>query len=46
MAIYKCKMCGGELDVQGNISVIECDFCGTKQTVPTANDEKVQTLFN
>ncbi len=46
MAIYKCKMCSGELDVQEGISVIECDYCGTKQTVPTAKDENLQGLFN
>ncbi len=46
MAIYKCKMCSGELDVQDGVSVIECDYCGTKQTVPTAKDENLQGLFN
>lgn len=46
MAIYKCKMCSGELDVQEGVSVVECDFCGTKQTVPTAKDENLQALFN
>jgi len=46
MAIYKCKMCSGELDVQEGVSVIECDYCGIKQTVPTAKDESLQGLFN
>ena len=46
MAIYKCKMCGGELNVQEGISVVECDYCGTKQTVPSAKDENLQGLFN
>ncbi|MBQ4562759.1 MAG: TIR domain-containing protein [Clostridia bacterium] len=46
MAIYKCKMCGGTLDVSEGISVIECDFCTTKQTVPTSKDENLQGLFN
>ena len=46
MAIYKCKMCSGELDVREGVSVIECDYCGTKQTVPTAKDENLQGLFN
>lgn len=39
-------MCGGDLNIENGISVAECDYCGTKQTVPTANDEGVQTLFN
>lgn len=46
MAIYKCKMCGGELSVNEGNTVIECEFCGTTQTVPTAKDENLQGLFN
>ena len=46
MAIFKCKMCGGDLNVQAGVSVVECDYCGTKQTVPAADDEKKLTLFN
>lgn len=46
MAIYKCKMCGGELSVSEGNTVIECDFCGTAQTVPSAKDENLQGLFN
>ena len=46
MAIYKCKMCGGNLEVEEGVTVIECDYCGTKQTVPTSNDEEIRNLFN
>lgn len=46
MAIFKCKMCGGDLDVQGGASVSECDYCGTRQTVPTVNNDAIQSLFN
>ena len=46
MAVFKCKMCSGELNVSDGVSVIECDYCGTKQTVPTAKDENLQGLFN
>ena len=46
MAVFKCKMCGGTLDVSDNQSVAECDYCGTKQTLPTAQDETLQKLFN
>lgn len=46
LAIYKCKMCGGELSVSEGNTVIECDFCGTTQTVPSAKDENLQGLFN
>ena len=45
MAIIKCKMCGGDLDVSEGLSVCECEYCGTKQTVPSADNEKKLTLF-
>ena len=46
MAIIKCKMCGGDLEILEDSSVCECEYCGTKQTVPKVDDEKKLTLFN
>ena len=46
MAKYKCKMCGAPLDVQEGQTVITCEFCGSKQTVANANDERKENLFN
>ena len=40
MAIIKCKMCGGDLELIPGSSVAECEYCGTKQTVPAADNEK------
>lgn len=31
MAILKCKMCGGDLDVTTNEKVAECEYCDCKQ---------------
>ena len=45
MAVIKCKMCGGNLNITEDSSVCECEYCGTKQTVPKADDEKKLTLF-
>ena len=45
MAIIKCKMCGGDLNIVEGSSVCECEYCGTKQTVPSADNEKKMTLF-
>lgn len=44
--IFKCKMCGGTLDVKDGQSIVECEFCGTKQTIPTISDEKSFNLHN
>ena len=46
MAVLKCKMCGGELTVEEGASVAVCEYCGSKQTVPKADDEKKMKLFD
>lgn len=46
MAVFKCKMCGGSLEVSEGMTVCECDYCGTQQTVPSADNEKKVNLFN
>ena len=45
MALLKCKMCGGDLQILPGVTVTECEYCGTRQTVPKADDEKKLTLF-
>ena len=45
MAIIKCKMCGGDLNIEAGMTVAECEYCLTRQTVPTADNEKKLTLF-
>ena len=45
MSILKCKMCGGDLDISGDVSVVKCEYCGTTQTVPNVDDEKKVALF-
>lgn len=46
MAVFKCKMCGGDLNITEADKVVECEYCGTTQTVPSADNEKKMTLFN
>ena len=46
MAMFKCKMCGGNLEVSEDVRVVECEYCGTNQTVPDGSDEKKTNLFN
>ncbi len=45
MAVLKCKMCGGSLDVTEGMTVCECEYCGTMQTIPAVDDEKKINLF-
>ena len=46
MAVFKCKMCGGAIDITSGQSVVECAYCGTQQTIPKSTDENIQTMFN
>ena len=46
MAVFKCKMCGGDLDVTQGVKVVECEYCGTNQTVAGADDDKKVNLIN
>ena len=46
MAVIKCKMCGGTLDVNENITVAECEYCGSKQTLPKLNDDHKANLYD
>ena len=46
MALFKCKMCGGDLETVEGVTITECEYCGTKQTVPKVLDENLQNLFN
>ena len=46
MANYKCKMCGAPLEVNEGQTVAVCSFCGSKQTVANADDERKENLYN
>ena len=44
MAVFKCKMCGAPLEI-GSETVVLCEYCGTQQTVPVADNEKKISLY-
>lgn len=47
MANVRCKMCGGNLNVEAGQQTVECEYCGSLQTVPTQIDnEKILNLHN
>ena len=46
MSMFKCKMCGGDLEVTQEMSVCECQYCGSKQTLPRLSDEKKNNLYD
>ncbi len=46
MSIFKCKMCGGDLEVTDGASIIECEYCGTTQTLPKLDDNRRINLYD
>ena len=46
MAIYKCKMCGGDIHPQEGTRLITCEYCGTTQTVCQIDDSRIANMFN
>lgn len=46
MAILKCKMCGGTLELNEGDKTAMCAYCGNRQTVPSVTDEVITNLFN
>ncbi len=45
MAVFKCKMCGGNLTITEGETICECEYCGSIQTVPNADDEKKMKMY-
>lgn len=46
MSVFKCKMCGGTLEINENQSTAVCEYCGTKQTLPKLGDDKRANLYD
>ena len=46
MSVLKCKMCGGTIEYVPGKTVGECQYCGTKQTLPKTDNEALYNLFN
>ncbi len=42
---HKCKMCGGVLTPAGKEKIITCEYCGTKQTIPCPDSERIASLY-
>ena len=46
MALFKCKMCGGNIEFSAGDTVGECDSCGTRQTLPRLDDDRRANLYD
>lgn len=45
MAVLKCKMCGGPLNVEQGQSTVQCGYCDSFQTVPNVDDDLKIMMF-
>lgn len=39
--VFKCKMCGGDLEVSQNLSVGTCQYCGSTMTIPRLDERRI-----
>lgn len=46
MAIIKCKMCGGDIELSPDKTFGTCDSCGSTMTFPKVDDEQRAAAFN
>ncbi len=46
MAIFKCKMCGGDIEVLEDKTFGTCEYCGNTLTFPKVDDEQRAASFN
>ena len=46
MAILKCKICGGDIEVSSDKTLGTCQYCGTTMTIPKIDTDKKARLYN
>ena len=46
MAILKCKMCGGDIELSADKTFGTCESCGCTMTFPKVDDEQRANMFN
>ena len=45
LAVFKCKICGGEVLPEEGAQIGVCAYCGTRQTLPRLDDERRLNLY-
>lgn len=46
MSIFKCKMCGGTLEIAESQTTAICEYCGTQQTLPKLDDDQRTQMYD
>jgi uncharacterized repeat protein (TIGR02543 family) len=45
MIAFKCKICGGNLEIEQGESISTCSSCGSTHSLPNLNNDKVKNLY-
>lgn len=46
MITLKCKICGGDLAIEEGSHICECEYCGTRQPLPSVDNDVRANAFN
>lgn len=46
MAILKCKMCGGDIELSADKTFGTCEYCGCSMTFPKVEDDQKAAMYN
>ena len=46
MPIFKCKMCGGDIELSEDKTFGTCEYCGSSMTFPKVSDDQRAARFN
>ena len=46
MAVIKCKMCGGDMELSADKSIGTCEYCGSTMTLPKVDDDQRAAAFD
>lgn len=44
--IFKCKICGGDLEISENMQIGTCQYCGSTMTIPRLDSERRENLYD
>ena len=44
--VFKCKICGGTLDVKQGERTVVCEYCGVRQSIPSFIEPKTQEIYD
>lgn len=44
--VFKCKICGGSLDVKQGEKITVCEYCGVRQSISSFIEPKIEEIYN